>query len=278
MPKRPLHLLIFTDLDGTLLDHMSYSAKPADSLIEKLSDQALADIIPVTSKTYSELLWLQQNVPLPFTLCATENGSVIHGPADYFPINGERSADVTLGIAYDKILEQIATLPAALRSHITGFADMSVEEIADATGLAFDDASRAKDRQATEPFLWSGSDNALGRLEAIVGQAALQIQRGGRFYHLTGHATKDQAMNVMVNSIAEQRPDCDLISIALGDGPNDLSMIEAADFGVIMPNPDGVTIETSKPHVRTASRPGPRGWVNAVTEIMAELGLNLRQS
>ena len=278
MPKRPLHLLIFTDLDGTLLDHKSYSAKPADRLIATLSAQAMADIIPVTSKTYSELLWLKQDVPLPFVFCVTENGSVIHGPADYFPINGEPSPVVTLGVPYQEILNQVAAVPAALRRHITGFADMSVEQIADATGLAFDDASRAKDRQATEPFLWSGSDSELGALQAIIGEAGLRIQRGGRFYHLTGHATKDQAMNFIVKSIAGQRPDCDIISVALGDGPNDLAMIEAADFGVIMPNPDGVTIESSKAHVRTASRPGPEGWVRAVTEIMAELGLNLRQS
>ena len=55
-------------------------------------------------------------------------------------------------------------------------------------------------------------------------------------------------------------------------------MIEAADFGVIMPNPQGVTIESQKPFVRTAPAAGPAGWVAAVTEILAELGLNLRQS
>ena len=70
----------------------------------------------------------------------------------------------------------------------------------------------------------------------------------------------------------------EIISIALGDGPNDLAMIEAADFGVIMPNPEGVTIESTKPHVRTAPLSGPEGWAIAVTEILAELGLNLRQS
>lgn len=278
MPERSTHPLIFTDLDGTLLDHHSYSAKPADRLIERLCKQAMAEVIPVTSKTYSELLWLKQEVPLPFSICVTENGSVIHGPQESFQNNEGRSHVITPGIAYPEILDQVSKLPRSLRKHITGFADMSVEEVSHATGLAFDDASRAKDRQATEPFLWSGSDEELAALAVIVGQADLRIQRGGRFYHLTGHATKEQAMDRIVKTIAEQRPDCDIISIALGDGPNDLAMIEAVDFGVIMPNPAGVTIESAKPDVRTASLPGPAGWVIAVNEILAELGLKLRES
>ena len=183
-----------------------------------------------------------------------------------------------MGIAYSAILDQIGKLPGSLRNHFTGFADMSVEQVVDATGLAFDDAKRAKDRQATEPFLWSGTDGELEALATTLAESGLRIQRGGRFYHLTGHATKEQAMGRIIDMIAGQKHDCDVVSIALGDGPNDLAMIEAADFGVIMPNPQGVTIVSARPGVRTASAPGPEGWVIAVTEILAELGLNLRQS
>ncbi|WP_339694097.1 HAD-IIB family hydrolase [uncultured Parasphingorhabdus sp.] len=278
MAKRPVYPLIFTDLDGTLLDHHSYSAKPADALARQLHQQSLAEVIPVTSKTHAELLWLQQEIPLPFSLCVTENGSVIHGPEAVFAGEGGRTGRITMGIAYSAILDQIGKLPGSLRNHFTGFADMSVEQVVDATGLAFDDAKRAKDRQATEPFLWSGTDGELETLATTVAEAGLRIQRGGRFYHLTGHATKEQAMGRIIDMIAGQKHDCDVVSIALGDGPNDLAMIEAADFGVIMPNPQGVTIVSARPGVRTASAPGPEGWVIAVTEILAELGLNLRQS
>ncbi|ASK88345.1 HAD-IIB family hydrolase [Sphingorhabdus sp. SMR4y] len=278
MTKRPVYPVIFTDLDGTLLDHHSYSAKPADALAASLSRQSLAEIIPVTSKTHAELLCLQREIPLPFSLCVTENGSVIHGPDSYFPGDDGRSGRLTLGMAYPAILDQIGKMPGSLRRHFRGFADMSVHEVVDATGLAVDDARRAKDRQATEPFLWSGTDGELETLATIVAESGLRIQRGGRFYHLTGHATKEQAMAQIIETIAGHKPDCDLVSIALGDGPNDLAMIEAADFGVIMPNPQGVTIISTRPAVRTAPVPGPAGWVTAVTEILAELGLNIPES
>ncbi|GAB5486914.1 MAG: hypothetical protein Pars2KO_04840 [Parasphingorhabdus sp.] len=169
-------------------------------------------------------------------------------------------------------------LPQSLRRHIFGFADMSVEKVMAATGLAIEDARRAKEREATEPFLWTGSDAELSDLRKILIEENIHVQRGGRFYHLTGHATKEHAMAKIVTDYAERKPGCEIVSVALGDGPNDIAMIEAADFGVIMPNPGGVTIESAKPHVRTADAPGPEGWAMTVQEILAELGLNLPKS
>ncbi len=278
MPKPPNHILIFTDLDGTLLDHHNYSAKPADRLIEQLHDQGTADIIPVTSKTQSELQWLRNSIPLQNILSVTENGSVIHACGSSPLGDDDRAHSILLGIRYRAILEQVAKLPQSLRHHITGFADMPVEQVMATTGLRLDDARRAQDREATEPFLWSGSAPELSALREILIEENIQVQRGGRFYHLTGQATKENAMAKIISAFVERKPDFQIISIALGDGPNDLAMIEAANFGVIMPNPDGVTIETAKAHVRSAPVPGPEGWVMAVQEILGELGLNLPES
>ena len=85
-------------------------------------------------------------------------------------------------------------------------------------------------------------------------------------------------MDHIVRTVVGQKPGHEIISVALGDGPNDLAMIEAADFGVVLPNPQGVTIATAASGVRVASAPGPEGWVVAVRQILAELGLNLRES
>ena len=63
MPKFDMRPLIFTDLDGTLLDHDTYSAEPAASLIRTLHEQSVADVIPVTSKTQMELAALDCDLP-----------------------------------------------------------------------------------------------------------------------------------------------------------------------------------------------------------------------
>jgi mannosyl-3-phosphoglycerate phosphatase len=278
MPKRPFYPLIFTDLDGTLLDHNSYSAKPADLLIQQIIDRSIGSVVPITSKTQAELRLLQQSIPVSDTIDVTENGSVIHVPPG-LPFEGVSGPEnILLGIEYAEILDRIRKLPHILRQHIIGFADMSVDEVAKATGLAIAEARLAKERQATEPFLWSGSDMQMEELEALMAVANIRIQRGGRFYHFTGHATKQRAMARIKGAFVKRKPESEIISIALGDGPNDLAMIEAADIGVIMPNPDGVTIASTKSHVRAAPAAGPQGWVMAIREIFAELGLILPKS
>lgn len=278
MSKAPVYPLIFTDLDGTLLDHNSYSAKPADLLIQRIIDQSIGSVIPITSKTRSELRALQESIPISEAIAATENGAVIHMPHGYPFASKSNPQNIFLGIDYPKIVERILALPQPLRRHIRGFADMSEAEVAKATGLELAAAGLAKQREASEPFLWSGSAEALEELRLIMANANIQIQRGGRFYHFTGHATKVGAMARIKDSFVERRTDCEFISIALGDGPNDLGMIEAADFGVIMPNPDGITIQSTTSHVRTASAPGPAGWVIAVSELFAELGIIVSES
>lgn len=278
MPESSLYPLIFTDLDGTLLDHNSYSAKPADLLIRRIIDQSIGSVIPITSKTRAELRSLQNSIAIGETISVTENGSVIYVPPGYSLGHTSDPQVTLLGSGYAEILDRIAGLPKLLRQHVRGFADMSATEVSEATGLGIDEALRAKQREASEPFLWTGSDEALEELRSIMAEANIRIQRGGRFYHFTGHATKEQAMARIKTSFLEQKPDCKVISIALGDGPNDLGMIEAADFGTIMPNPAGVTIGSNKPHVRTAAAPGPEGWVLAISELFAELGIILSES
>ncbi|WP_373492118.1 HAD-IIB family hydrolase [Parasphingorhabdus sp.] len=273
--NRPLFPVIFTDLDGTLLDHDSYSAKPADRLIRQISEQSIGAVVPVTSKTRAELRALQRSIPLPLSIGVSENGSVIYAPDGYPFINTNEPQIILLGIEYSGILDRIDNLPKNLRQHIIGFSDMSGTELSKVTGLELNDALLAKRREASEPFLWSGSDAELEELNLIMADFNIRIQRGGRFYHFTGQATKDLAMARIMGAFTERTPRADIISIALGDGPNDLGMIEAADIGVIMPNPEGVTIQSCKSHVRTASMPGPRGWAMAVAEIIVELGVIL---
>lgn len=275
MAKPRVYPLIFTDLDGTLLDHESYSAKPADRLLRQILDHSIGAVIPVTSKTFAELRLLQLSIPLGETISVTENGSVIRVPHGVPFAGGTGPQTILPGLGYAAILDRVGALPRKLRQHITGFADMSAAEVSNATGLGLQEALLAKQREASEPFLWSGSDTALEELVQIMADANIRVQRGGRFYHLTGDATKAQAMAHIKAAFGEQKADCRIVSIALGDGPNDLEMIEAADFGVVMPNPEGVAIRTTMSTVRTAPAAGPHGWVVAVREIFAELGLNL---
>jgi mannosyl-3-phosphoglycerate phosphatase len=75
--------VVFTDLDGTLLDHNTYSWDAARPAIERLK---LCEIplVLVTSKTRAEVeLWRNQlGNHHPFVI---ENGAATFIPRDYFP-------------------------------------------------------------------------------------------------------------------------------------------------------------------------------------------------
>ncbi|GAA0477657.1 mannosyl-3-phosphoglycerate phosphatase-related protein [Parasphingorhabdus litoris] len=275
MPQSFPDVLIFTDLDGTLLDHHNYSAVPANLLIEQIQTQLNVQVIPVTSKTRAELELMEELRVLCAAPAVFENGSVVGG-ADRFPFfRSGQSPTLVLGVSYQEILNRIASLPASLRKHIQGFNDMSVAEIADSTGLSIDSARAAKQREATEPFLWSGSNSEMSELQSTMNAAGIKIQQGGRFFHFTGEATKIFAVQQVLEAYQKSNPQTSYVTIALGDGPNDLKMIEAADHGVIMPNPDGAAISSNKAHVQVASAPGPKGWVASVSQILDELGFNV---
>lgn len=51
--------LLFTDLDGSLLDHHSYDWQPARAWLKRLK-QLGVPVIPVTSKTRSEIVPLRR--------------------------------------------------------------------------------------------------------------------------------------------------------------------------------------------------------------------------
>ena len=86
MTTRPL---IFTDIDGTLLDHFDYSFSDAIEVIEALNERHIP-IIANTSKTFAEMEKLQQTIGFnsPFI---SENGAVVYIPIGYFATQPEHT-------------------------------------------------------------------------------------------------------------------------------------------------------------------------------------------
>ena len=75
-------LLVFTDLDGTLLDHHSYSWAPARPALASLHERGDA-VMLVSSKTLAEISTFRRELGLPHPVVA-ENGAVIDVPDGYF--------------------------------------------------------------------------------------------------------------------------------------------------------------------------------------------------
>jgi len=258
-PDRPL--IVFTDLDGTLLDHETYAFAAAEPALALLRERAVP-LILASSKTAAEIAPIRSELGFAQWPAIVENGAGVLPPE-----GGEAEAS---GDDYQRLRAIIATAPGDLRRHFSGFSDMGVHGIAEATGLS-DDASRlAATRRFSEPGLWSGGADARARFVAWLERHGVHARSGGRFLTLSFGGTKAGRMEAIASEIfPEERP----FIVALGDAPNDVEMLEAADRAFIVANPHGTGVprlagEDDGTVTRTAD-PGPSGWNGALLGLLS---------
>lgn len=252
-------LLVFTDLDGTLLDHHSYSHAAARPALDALKARD-TPLILASSKTATEIAPLHAALGLGDAPAIVENGAAMILPG---------SRDSLDRSDYHRLREALTRLPPPLRARFRGFGDMTAAQIADVTGLSPDQSGLARQRQFSEPGIWSGTETERTEFKDALQQMGVTTRQGGRFLSLSFGGTKALQMDRIITRLAPLR------TIALGDAPNDIEMLQHADFGVIVHNPDGPGIprlpgETSG-RIRRTTDAGPVGWNRAVLDILAEL-------
>ena len=250
-------IVVFTDLDGTLLDHETYSWAPAQPAL-KMAKQNDIPVVLASSKTAAEIADIRAAIGFDHVPAIVENGAGIL-PA---------FASATQGGDHARLLDILNSLPADLRAGFHGFTDWGVDGVAQATGLPIDQAAKAHARQFSEPGLWRGAPELERDFVDALLQRGVHARRGGRYLTLSFGATKADR----VAEIIAQYAPC--TSIALGDAPNDVEMLEAADLGVIVSNAHADPLpelpsEATGKIIRT-TQDGPTGWNQAVTQFVTQ--------
>lgn len=257
----PLPLLVFTDLDGTLISHDTYrwdAAAPALATLREIG----AGVVLASSKTAAEIIALRQELGLAEWPAIVENGAGLLPP---------HSTALPEDAAYRSLRQALNTRPPKGRDCYRGFGDVTVAEIADITGLEVDAAGRAAQRAFSEPGFWSGSDPQLDEFLGDLAQKGITARQGGRFLTLSYGKTKaDQ----MAGIIAQYQP---VQTVALGDAPNDVEMLETAGIGIIVANPHRDPLPRLKGEaagrITRTIQIGPEGWNAAMYDLLARLKL-----
>jgi mannosyl-3-phosphoglycerate phosphatase len=262
MPQDASRWLVATDLDGTLLDHETYSLEPARPALRVLAERAIP-LVLVTSKTRAEA----EAIALAIggrPLLVVENGGALVVP------EGASRRVVELGVPYTALVAALGEIAREAGTSVRGFSSLSLREVEQWTGLRGEEAARARDRGYDEPFVVS-DPAAVPALEQAAARRGLAVTRGGRFHHLVGAGTdKGRALREVFGLPGVVTPET--VSIGLGDAANDLSFLRVVDRPVVVPRPHGAAdpaLVAALPHAERAPAPGPAGWNAAVLPILA---------
>ena len=269
--------MIFTDLDGTLLDHETYEWKEAEPALKRCGELGIP-IILVSSKTGAEMdpIRLKMGLSDPFI---SENGGGVFFPPELTlkpppgTVFAEFSSDIRklpLGKPYGYLVNSLQEIRRELNLEIRGFSDMTPEEISLRTGLDPASSRLAAKREYDEPFIMpEGEGVNLGSLFKAAKERGLKITTGGRFFHLHGETDKGMAVDKLATWYRKYHSGVE--TIALGDSPNDFSMLKRAEHPVLIRSSRQFPgIEQEIPNLRRTREKGPKGWNTAVMGLLCE--------
>ncbi|WP_281954588.1 HAD-IIB family hydrolase [Pseudophaeobacter arcticus] len=252
-------LMVFTDLDGTLIDHVTYrwdAAQQALTALQRLS----AAVVLASSKTAAEIGALRSDLELEDWPAIVENGAGILSP---------HGKCVPQAAHYQAVRSVLDGLPGPLRRCFRGFGDVTADQLVEMTGLARPQAKLAQQRAFSEPGQWLGTAQQRSDFLAYLLEQGVTAQQGGRFLTLSFGGNKADQLLKIVQSYQPQH------TIALGDAPNDIQMLEKVDFGVVVANPHRAPLPLLKGEARgqilRTKEAGPVGWNTAVLQLLDRL-------
>jgi len=268
--------LIFTDLDGSLINHHDYSHTYADPVLTELSILDIP-VIPCTSKTFAEVraLTLPGLSTNPFIV---ENGAAIYIPVGYFAKQPQESIVQGSYWVYRTVASRnhwLALLKqTSLHFHddeFTHFKALGHIGIASLTALSVRAAVRANQREHSEPLQWRGSSQRKQAFIHYLHSKGGQVQQGGRFLTLSGACSKGSALQWLLKQYVLNQPEKHFYTVACGDSDNDMAMLECANQAVIIRAPHHSTpCLQRKSGVIHSHYFGDRGWAETVSQLLSQ--------
>lgn len=265
-------LIIFSDIDGTLLDFATYDWTVAAAAVAEVLARGIP-LVLCSSKTRVEQEYYRTelHIPDPFIV---ENGSAIFAPraAFDFAFAYQRETDEYLVIELGERAEAIQTALQTIRRRtglvFQGFSDLSLDEISAVTGLDAAAAARARRREYSETIATSLSAAALSTLQTELTAYGLTLASGGKFHTVTSQRSDKGTAVALLTNLYRQKYD-HVVTMGLGDSANDRPMLAAVDEAYLVQKPDGRWQDVGNLVVERVAAVGPAGWRQAVLSRLA---------
>lgn len=267
-------IVLFTDLDGTLLDEETYSADLSLSALKELQEKKI-DVVFCSSKTRKEQEAIQQtlNVKDPFIV---ENGSAIIIPPQTINIVGKYREDsdgtklLVLGIYVEELRTILSDITSRLGIVYQSFHDLSSEQIAQITGLGLEEAKRAKSREFSETIVTKFNSKELRNFIYACESNDLLCMFGGRFLSVIGKgADKGKAVRLLAEHYNSNFGE--ITTIGIGDSLNDAPMLQEVNYAYLVQRPNGQFRELDLGNLNYVRAIGPLGFAKMVEDVKQRL-------
>lgn len=254
--------LLFTDLDGTLLDHDTYRPGPATEAVHRLAEAGIP-LVFCSAKTLAEQRDLARRLEVRAGFIA-ENGAQVELPAAFAGTGG---VSRTFGLSYPEVRRMLKEASAEVGVDVHGYGDLSAAEVAELTGLDPAAAARAKQRCCTETIV-DADPTVADALSRALETRGLRLQRGARFWTVQGPHHKGLAVRWVQAWLRERG--LTFTTFGVGDAPNDREMLAAVERPMLVRRPDGTWADLRIPRLRRLPGIGPAGFVEAAEIVLGE--------
>jgi mannosyl-3-phosphoglycerate phosphatase len=262
-------IIVFTDLDGTLLDYGTYSFCEAEDALELLREKGVP-LILCSSKSRDEIevyrRKLSNNEPF-----ISENGGAIFIPEGYGNLKCEfdKIDDgylvIEIGSEYKTLVDVFEKIRRRTGINIKSITEFTIDEIVKLTGLSREEAFLAQKREYSLPFIIYGGEEDIKNIKYEILSSGLNYTEGARFTYLMGENDKGKAVKILTDIFKKNSPGTRIVTVGLGDSLNDLPMLEVVDKAFLVKKEAGNYEEHIKVEDLTyADGVGPAGWNKAV--------------
>ena len=263
--------LIFTDLDGTLLDFDTYSFDRAAEILSLIRQQNIP-LIAVTSKTFAEVQQIMKDMDICHPI-VVENGGGIFFPETYpgeYPRTQMENGYFAVPVAQPglKPIDVLDAIRTKTGLSLKGMSDMSVEDLVSFTGLSVEMAEKARHRHFSEPFIIPDSKSDIEEIIKISNIYNYKIVIGGRFAHLIPeYSGKDKAVKFLIGFYHKLFSGLPVISVGLGDSPNDFDFLSIVDISFLIRKKGQIPPYAGEKWI-ISQKTGVDGWAEEVTKII----------
>lgn len=262
--------MVFTDLDGTLLDHHTYSFEEALPGLELLRQRSIP-VVFCSAKTWAEQTVYRDALKIhdPFIV---ENGGAVFVEQGYFkqPHPFARSANGFDVLEFARPCVEVRKILSMVRDELhlplKGYGDMTLREIAELTGLDEPSAALASQREYEETVVTQLSHADRERFRAALARHGVMMTSGARFISVSTANDKGRATLALTELF--RREWGEIVTVGIGDSWNDASLLSVTDLALQVQQPGGDWAPLAVKGIRRIKGIGPKGWTLAMSQLL----------